>query len=502
MSNSDYIQKIVKGAFLVLISMVLGKFFSYLYIILVATKLGTHDYGVLSLGLAISSFLSAFSLLGLDESIIRFVSFYNGENNKEAIKGTILTSFKTVINSSVFFGILLIIFSSYLSDNIFKEYELTKVLLFVALTLPFGVGAQIFLASFRAFQKPEYEVLIKELLEKFSRLIITVILIFYGFKLTGALFGFFLAVIIMFFVAFFTFNKKIFNIYNKNIKSIENKKELLNYSLPLLLKNFMWFIVAWTDVLMIGYFKTISEVGIYNVALPTANLIIVPVYGIMYLFLPIISELYAKKKNEEIKYIYKKISKYTFVLNVPIFLIIFLLSKDIISLFFGKDYISASTPLIILSLGYLLYSLTDISMNMLSVMKKTKTIFSIIFLFGLSNIILNYFLIPKYDIIGAAIGTSISFVIGAILMVSASYKHTNLHPFMFKYYKVVIALILTFLISLSVRNLISFSPLINIISLCLIILISYTLLIILLKVFNKEDFKIIDEMKSKFLIFK
>jgi len=144
---------------------------------------------------------------------------------------------------------------------------------------------------------------------------------------------------------------------------------------------------------MIGYFNATSDVGIYNVALPTANLIIIPVYGIMYLFLPIISGLYGKNNNEEIKEIYKKISKYSLLLIMPVFLIISMLSKDIISSLFGVDYLSATLPLTILSFGYLVFSLSDISMNMLSVLKKTKTIFSIIFGFGLTNILLNFLLI-------------------------------------------------------------------------------------------------------------
>ena len=60
----------------------------------------------------------------------------------------------------------------------------------MALAMPFSAVGQIFLASFRAFQKAKYEVMIKELLEKSFRLIITFILIIAGFKLTGAVIGF------------------------------------------------------------------------------------------------------------------------------------------------------------------------------------------------------------------------------------------------------------------------------------------------------------------------
>lgn len=499
MNSLPHIEKIVKGAFLVLFSMVFGKLFSYLYVILVATKLGSHEYGLLSLGMAILSFASALSILGLDEGIIRFVPFYKGKNEETLLKNTILTSLKTVLNSSLFIAVLLIVFSDFISDKIFNEYELTKVILFMAIILPFGAVSNLFLVSFRAFQKPEYEVLFKEIIEKSSRLIITFILILLGFKLTGALIGFFSAVVIMFILIFITFNKKFFNIFSKEIPEKDNKKELLHYSLPLMLKNFMWFIIAWTDLLMIGYFLDTSSVGIYNVALPTSNLIIIPIYGIMYLFTPIISELYGKNSLEEIKEIYKKISKYSLLVNLPIFLTISLLSKEIVSSLFGNEYVKAALPLTILSTGYLIFSLSDISMNMLSIIKRTKTIFSIIAFFALTNVVLNYFLIPKKGLVGAAIATSLSFLVGALIMMFISYKYTKLHPFMFKYKKILFTLITTLVLTLIIKKYISFIPILNLFIFTLVILGTYFSLVYTLKILDKEDFEILSDIKSKFM---
>ena len=486
------------GAFLVLSSIILGKLFSYLYIVLVAVKLGSQEYGLLSLGMATLSLFSAFSLLGLDEGVLRFIPFYKGKNDQKLLKSTIMTSLKTVLNSSLFFSILIIVFSGFISDKIFNEYELEKVLLFMAIALPFSAVSNIFLVSFRAFQKPQYEILFKELIEKPLRLIITFILIYLGFKLTGALIGFVLAIMIMLALILITFNKKIFNVFSPDIQQ-ENKRELLNYSLPLMLKNLVWIIIPWVNLLMIGYFNATSDVGIYNVALPTANLIIIPVYGIMYLFLPIISGLYGKNNNEEIKEIYKKISKYSLLLIMPVFLIISMLSKDIISSLFGVDYLSATLPLTILSFGYLVFSLSDISMNMLSVLKKTKTIFSIIFGFGLTNILLNFLLIPKYNILGASIATSVSFLIGAVLMIVISNYHTKLHPFMFSYSKILISSIITIVLTLAIKNKISFSPMINLVVFAAIILSVYSFLVFVFRILEKEDIELLMMIKRKFI---
>jgi len=118
MSTSNYIEKILRGAFLVFTSMFFGKLFAYLTVILIATSLGSEKYGVLSLGIAILSFLNAFSLLGLDEGIIRFVSYFKGKNDIESLKGTITYSLKTVLNTSLFFSLLIIVLSDFIAENI------------------------------------------------------------------------------------------------------------------------------------------------------------------------------------------------------------------------------------------------------------------------------------------------------------------------------------------------------------------------------------------------
>ncbi|MBI2672100.1 flippase [Candidatus Woesearchaeota archaeon] len=500
MAVSKSLEKIANGALIVIISMIFGKLFSYLYVVLVANKLGSADYGILSISFAILSFLSALSILGLDEGIIRYVSFFRGKNDKNAIKGTILTSIKTVFNSSIIFGVLLIVFSDFITNDLFNEYKLMKILIFIAIALPFSTLSQLFLVSFRAFQKPKYETLLKEIIEKSIKFLTAFILITMGYKLIGVVFAYLLTLIITLMLSSYLFNKKIFNLFDSRIKSIENKKELLNYSLPLLLKNFMWFIIGWIDILMIGIFKFASDAGVYSVALQTSNLIIMPAYSVMYLFLPVISELYGKNSMDEIKNIYKKISKYIMIINIPVFIIMLVLAKDILAFMFKEEYTQAVLPLIILSVGYLAFSLSDISMNILSVMKKTKIISMIIFLFAFVNAVLNYILIPKYGIIGAAIATSSSFVVGTILMMSVTYHYSKLHPFMFNYSRIILSSLLTLIAALFVKNFVSYSSLTNMIFFPILILSVYLLLLLITRTFDKEDADLLKDIKNKLML--
>jgi len=58
--------------------------------------------------------------------------------------------------------------------------------------------------------------------------------------------------------------------------------ELLLFSIPLLGVAMLQMIIAWTDTLMLGYFRLLADVGLYNAALPLAqNIALIPPLGIV-----------------------------------------------------------------------------------------------------------------------------------------------------------------------------------------------------------------------------
>ena len=70
-------------------------------------------------------------------------------------------------------------------------------------------------------------------------------------------------------------------------------------------------------------------------------------------------------------------------------------------------------------------------------MKKTKLIFYISLISAVVNVILNYYLIPKFGIIGGSIATSFSLMLIFILTLRSCYKLTKIQPLKLNYFKSV-----------------------------------------------------------------
>jgi len=497
MDINIFSKRIAKGAIIVFLGMLLSRALAYLYVILLA-RLGSSEYGLISLALVIVSFLSIFATLGLKTGIVRYVSYFKGKKDDKKIKGTILSSLKLSLPLTLVLMILLFIFSDKISILIFHNAQLTPLLKIFSFTLPFISLSEIFLGVIVGFQKIEYKVLIKEILENIIKLLLTFILIYLGYNLIGIAVVYLFSIVITSFLSFYFLQKKVFPFFRTKIIPKLATNELLFFSLPLIFGSVLTLIIKWTDVLMIGYFRTSSEVGIYNVVLPTANLLVIVPTSLMAIFMPLITELYSKKKFKEIKIISKINSKWIFFLNFPIFLLIFLFSREILKIMFGSEYVIGNVALLILIIGYMVRSLTHINYSILTMIKKTKLILYIGLLSALCNIILNYFLIPRYGIIGGSIATSFSFILSYILMFRASYKLTKIQPLKLNYFKSIIAGIISFFlvyyIIISIEN-ISF---ILFVLLSLLFLLIYFVLVYLLKGLDKEDKDIINAFYIKF----
>ena len=125
-STEDSLKKITKGAGIAFLGIIISKLLGYIYRILVA-RTDTEMYGLLSIGIAVFSILTTVSLLGLNNGVLRYVSFYKGKGDQEKIKQIIKVCLKITIPFSIIVSALFFIFSKQISIYFFHTEDLTIV---------------------------------------------------------------------------------------------------------------------------------------------------------------------------------------------------------------------------------------------------------------------------------------------------------------------------------------------------------------------------------------
>ncbi|KXB02944.1 hypothetical protein AKJ47_03080 [candidate division MSBL1 archaeon SCGC-AAA261G05] len=178
--------KIAKGAGIVFIGMILGRVAGYLSRLVIARGLGPEPYGLISLGLAAVSIAGVVGMLGLRSGTTRHISLYKGRGDERGIKGVITSSLKVTFPLSLLLGVLLFLFSGWISVHLFHEPGLSGVLKIMAAILPISGIAGVLLSALTGFQRMDYLVYSRNFVEYFSRATLIAFFIFLGYGILGA----------------------------------------------------------------------------------------------------------------------------------------------------------------------------------------------------------------------------------------------------------------------------------------------------------------------------
>jgi len=498
----ESLRTIAKGAGVSFIGAFIGLGLGYLSRIIIARWLGAEDYGLISLGYAAMTICATLSLVGLPAGIQRYVSFYKGKGDKGRIKGTILGALKISFPMSLIFAFVFFFYADWISIRFFHSPELTPIFKIFAIAIPFLALTNNIISATIGFQNVRYRVYVIDLFQNIFKLVVIVSLLVLGFGVMGVAWGWVLAIVLMPFLAFYLLEKRVFSVFNTEVEAIFIDRELFSFSWPLIFTAVAGMVMSWMDILMLGYFSSASVVGIYNVALPTAMLLLVVPKSIGLLFVPVASELYARNKEQELRGIYTIITKWVLSLALPGFLLMTLFSESIIRVMFGVDYIGGAVPMSILAFAFFLYALFGNANAVLQVYGKTKMILNCYFIGAGVNFILNLLLIPMYGINGAAIATGFSYALMGVLYMFFVWRIAKMQPFRLNHIKPVYASIISVLAVYGITKYFMVGSLPALIVMLFVFFILYFFLLLILKSFEEGDLVImraIDErlgMKS------
>lgn len=497
MDDVNYLKKITKGAAIVFVGMLIGRVLGYATRIVMARFFGADSYGLFSLSAAVLGIVTTISLVGIPTGLSRFISFYNGKKDEARVKGVITSALKITLPISIFTGFFVFFFSEYISLYFFNEPRLTNLLQIFALIIPFSVLFTLIMDAFRGFQNIKYKAIIEDLLKPSITLIFVIVLFLMGYGIFGAVVAYSFGYLISSVLGFYLLTR-IFPLFGDKIKAISDTKKLFSFSWPLILMGYLWMFITWTDTMMLGFYRTTQEVGFYNVALTAAGIISVVEHTFIFIFMPVISELYAKGKNKDIINLHSVVIKWVFMINLPLFLLMVFFPENVLGILFGQEYIVASTALIVLSSGFILSTIGSLSGSGLLIIEKTKTILGVVLVGFVINFAFNLILIPYLGIVGAAIATATCFIIMAIVRMFFAHKTLGLLFFDISYLKAIVSgtLSITIFYFLITSLSLTLSWWVIIIALPLLIL-SYLAFFIVLGGLQKEDIIIIKAAEEK-----
>lgn len=430
--------KFIKGAGISFIGQVLSTGLKYLTQAALAWIYGAEAFGFYTLGLVIYQFCDLIARMGLELGAVRYVSIHHNSADSSKLKGVLLSILGLPLVLGFLLGITLFYSANTIAIDLFQKPELAIVLRLFALAIPVGASMTTGLFATTGFQTTLYRVIVFDLIVPLTNLLLAVLLGLMGLKLFGASISWVLALSIGLVLTLLSIWKLAPSLVSNKVKPIFQLKELLSFSLPLSLGTFLWLLLIWTDILMLGYYNTASEVGIYRAASQTAFLMILFDRSLVTIFAPTIASLFNQGSIVEAKQLFKHSSRWNFSLTFPLFIVLIVSSQNILRVF-GTDFQSGWIVLMILALGQLTRAGGgSLSMHMLAMSgHQYLKLYGDIAL-AITNIGLNFLLIPLWGPLGAAIATSTSIAgINLVRVIQVNYV-LHVYPYSYRYLKILL----------------------------------------------------------------
>ncbi len=242
-----------------------------------------------------------------------------------------------------------------------------------------------------------------------SRILVQVVAVFLGFGLAGLAGGFVAGILAATIIALRFFDLHIVRFGWRHIKN------LTTFSFWLFLTSSGVLLYSYSDKVIIGYYLTNADVGVYQIAWQFIMLAAFITFALNSTLWPKVSRW---GKSGEVGLIEESLSRafsYSLLLAVPVLAGGFLLGDKLLYFFYGAEFERGYATLVILAIVQIVNIFQLFFTSYLGALDRQKESFKVTAVGGVANIVLNIILIPVIGIAGAAIATLVTMTLNAVL---------------------------------------------------------------------------------------
>lgn len=393
------ITETVKHGLIYGLGQILSRAIGFLLIPLYTNYLSPTEFGVFSLlTITVSIALMLFSF-GLTSALFRSYYDYNDEKSRAKVISTV---FYMLLLSASFLSVVGYFASPYLSNIIFESIKYTKYFQFVFFTASLKIIEGLVFSVYRV-RKLSKRYTVFSIIFFSLRLAVTILLVAVLKKgVWGVIFADFLVSLVSAVILLLSIKRYIIRAFYK-----KEVCKLLSFGLPLVPQNLSGFVLTGASSYFLKFFTTVAIVGIYNIGYKIgmiANVILV--FPLAMIWNPMMLSIKDKEYCDEY---YAKALTYFIFIGVFVVTGLSLLSKDILQLIANESYWDAYRIIPLIASSYLFLGIARILDVGIPIKRKTHLSAIAFIAAAIFNLYLNWLLVPRFGMIGAAFATFLSY---------------------------------------------------------------------------------------------
>ncbi len=390
----------------------------------VARTLGAEQAGLFLFGFTLIIALSGFFRLGLDNVILRWMG---SEGVSVDSQQNLNRGLLWIVVGVIPFSCIVVLSSNFIATSIFNKPDFSIVLFWMILALPSITLFTLLAMAFQGLHRTVIAILFQNL--GLSSLFLACFSVAWwqgvlplNAQSVAALYA--ICALVICGLAFYIWFRQA-NVCFK----VDNfgDKDLWTASSNLWAASSMSLLVQWSGVLVAGAFVASEDLAFFSAAQRTAMLTSFVLVVVNMVVAPRYAKLWQQKNIKEIQRLAKLSTRGMIALVLPVIAVMMMFPEWIMGLF-GEGFEQGAKLLIIMALGQFINVATGSVGYLLTMSGHEKDFRRVTFFAGPLTLILSYFLIMEYGVLGAAIATAIGLSLQNLLALAMVRKRLGFWP--------------------------------------------------------------------------
>ena len=394
----------------------LNRLVSFVLIPIYTKYLSQAEYGLLEIAFSTVLFLEIFLGLGFDKSLIRYYQDYKRQN----LEGQILST--TLFAPIAAFVILLALgfaFAGLISDRLFKQQGHQDLVYLILLLSFFRVVGHQFTSFYRASANGFKFILFYAFIFAFVVVLNTIIVIYCGGGIS--------AILMTYIAAFLLISAAIMvKDYRISLRdfSFPLARQSFYFGFPLVLSMVSWFALRTADRYFLLHFRDLNEVAVYGLAFRMVSVIQFLIIAPFQLSYP--PHVFSLEDGDKRRAFIASTFLPLFVILASAGLLLCTTAKHLVLFLATPEYVGSARVATWLVPSIVLSGLYYWSAIIFHVTGKTRIISSVVGVVACMTLVLNYFLVPRYGVVGTAISANLSSAVIFFALLAISRKHLTI----------------------------------------------------------------------------
>ncbi|MCX9011235.1 MAG: oligosaccharide flippase family protein [Candidatus Methanoperedens sp.] len=342
-------KSLLRHSSIILTATVIGGLFNYLFQLYMGRALSPEGYGEFS-ALVSLLYITSVPAGTIVTTIALFASEYKAKSEYGKLKFLLIDSIKKLFIFGLLGFILIGIASSAISS--FLNIGSNIPVLIIGLIFLISAVYQIAVGTLQGLQNFTQAGL-NGILAAAFKLVFGVLFVYFGLGVNGALLALFVSPLLAFLFALIPlrFISKTISIRTKN-------REILKYSLPVLITLLVITLISNIDVVLVKHYFSAADTGYYSAASLLSKIIFFVTGAIATVMFPKVSELHIRK--EKTIEVLRNSLFYTFMITAPAIFIYWFSPAFVVGMLFGREYAGTTEIIGLFGVALMFFSLAYI----------------------------------------------------------------------------------------------------------------------------------------------